>query len=366
VVCHATSDGEPTRWTKRPDLTFGAPAGYIPQDWRDPFVYRTAVGEPWQLVLAARYAEGPDRRCGVVARLTSTDLEQWTMAAPLWEPHRFIAQECPDVFQCGDWWYLVYSEFSDAFQTRYRIARGPDGPWLAAARDTVDARAFYAAKSVEHNGRRFFIGWIPTKQGDAWQWAGDLAVLEAHQEADGTLAFGLPEAVGAAYSDVQQVKLSPVDGAAGVPGRGALDRYAAWVGDPVPEHCLISLTVDVEAGTQAFGLLLNATVDGEEATVLRLEPQRDRVVLDRWPRGRTGPAQWQIDGDIPQIVELERSCPLPAGQHTVQVLLDGATGQVVVDDRVALSFRRDDRVADHLGFFVTDGRADLIALTVAT
>jgi hypothetical protein len=122
VVCHATSGGDLTRWTKHPEHTFGAPPGYVPQDWRDPFVFRPAPDEPWQLVLAARRTGVPDRRSGVVARLTSPDLERWTIAEPMWQPHRFITQECPDVFPSGDWWYLVYSEFSDAFQTRYRIA----------------------------------------------------------------------------------------------------------------------------------------------------------------------------------------------------------------------------------------------------
>ncbi|TDD27298.1 glycoside hydrolase [Kribbella turkmenica] len=369
VVCHAVSDGDPTEWTKLPAHTFGAPAGYMPQDWRDPFVYRTAPDEPWQMVLAARYTDSPARRRGVVARLTSTDLEQWELADPLWEPHRFITQECPDVFRWGDWWYLVYSEFTDAFQTRYRIARGPDGPWLAPRRDTVDGRAFYAAKSVEHAGRRFFIGWIPTKQGDcdagSWQWAGDLAVLEARQEDDGTLAFGLPAEILAAFSDAEQVKLAAVDGAATKPGEGAVDRYAAWIGDPVPERCLITVRADVEAGTQAFGVLLHAGADGEDGTVVRLEPQRGRIVLDRWPRGRTGPAQWQVDGDVPYAVELERACPLPPGVHTVQVLLDGTTGQVVVDDRVALSFRRYEPGACRPGLFATDGGFTLASLTVA-
>ncbi|MER7243878.1 glycoside hydrolase [Kribbella sp. NPDC000426] len=364
VVCHAVSDGDPTRWTKLPDLTFGAPDAYVPQDWRDPFVYRVAPDQPWQMVLAARYAGRPDRRAGVVARLTSTDLEQWTLAPPLWEPHRYITQECPDVFQWGDWWYLVYSEFSDAFQTRYRISRDPDGPWLAPAHDAVDGRAFYAAKSVEHNGRRFFIGWIPTKQDGAWQWAGDLAVLEASQTADGTLAFALPAEFRAAYSDVQQVSLKPVDGAASEPGQGAADRYAAWIGDPIPADCLIELVVDVAPGTQSLGLLLHASPDGEQATILRLEPQRNRMVLDTWPRGRTGPAQWQVDGDVPHVVELERPHPLPPGRHTLQVRLQGTTGQAILDDRTALSFR-DYGTDAHLGFFTTDGAATVISLTVA-
>ena len=282
VVCHATSDGDPTQWKKQPEHTFGAPPGYLPQDWRDPFVFRPAPNEPWQMVLAARHANGLDRRCGVVARLTSRDLERWTLAEPLWEPHRFITQECPDVFEWGGWWYLVYSEFSDAFQTRYRVARRPDGPWRARSRDTVDGRAFYAAKSVDHQGRRFFVGWIPTKQGEsdagAWQWAGRLAVLEAHQEDDGSLAFALPAEIVEAHADKRPVSLKPLDGAASEPGQGATDRYAAWVGDQLPDRCLVELTVDVAADTQAFGLLLHSSADGEEAAV---DPDRASTRADR-------------------------------------------------------------------------------------
>ena len=205
LVCHATSDGDPTRWTKHPEHTFGAPPGYLPRTGETRSCSGPPPIEPWQMVLAARHADAPDRRCGVVARLTSTDLEQWTIAEPLWEPHRFITQECPDVFQWGDWWYLVYSEFSDAFQTRYRIARQPDGPWLAPRRDTVDGRAFYAAKSVDHRGRRFFIGWIPTKQGEsdagAWQWAGDLAVWRRTRRMTAVSRSGSRRRFSRAYAD---------------------------------------------------------------------------------------------------------------------------------------------------------------------
>ena len=39
------------------------------------------------------------------------------------------AGTCPEVFQMGGWWYLVFSTFSDRFTTHYRMARTLDGPW---------------------------------------------------------------------------------------------------------------------------------------------------------------------------------------------------------------------------------------------
>ena len=67
-----------------------------------------------------------------MARLISDDLTHWTPVAPLWDPHRFVTQECPELFRIGDWWYLVYSEFTDRFVTRYRMSRSPEGPWAGS------------------------------------------------------------------------------------------------------------------------------------------------------------------------------------------------------------------------------------------
>jgi beta-fructofuranosidase len=369
VICHATSQGDLTSWVRHPELTFGAPDGYLPEDWRDPYVYRVSPAEPWQLVLAGRRAGAPGRRSGVVARLTSTDLLTWQPTTPLWEPHRFITQECPDVFCWGEWWYLVYSEFTDAFQTRYRISRSPDGPWLAPELDTVDGRARYASKSVARDGRRFFAGWIATREGRTddgdWEWAGDLAALEATQGPDGSLGFGLPNELATSFAAVDPVALEPVDGSASVPGTGALDRYAAWLGPVLPDPCLITLTLDVPAGNLTCGLLLRTDDEAQTGYVLRLEPSRGRVVFDRWPRGSTGEAQWQARGDVPYAIELERPCPLPPGRHRVQVLIEESILVAVVDDLVALSTRIYDHPSGRLGVFACDGEIRIVELTVA-
>lgn len=361
VVCHATSQGDLTQWTKHPDWDLPAGPEYAPQDWRDPFVFRPSEGGPWQMLMAARRIDKPFRRSGVVARLESDDLVTWRDAGTAWEPHRFITQECPDVFQWGDWWYLVYSEFTDSFCTRYRVSATPDGPWHAPADDTIDGRAFYAAKTVELSGNRFFVGWIASKQGErddgAWQWAGTMSILQAHQRSDGSLAFDLPDAVKDAYGadiDVTE-QFTAANGADPRVGAGARDRFSAWLGPVLEPDSIFAVEIDIAPGSQSCGVLLRSSDDGEEGYALRLEPQRNRMVLDRWPRGRTGDEQWQVLGDVPHAVELERSVALPAGTHRLEVHFDHDICVAVIDGGVALSTRLYDRTDGRVGLFAQDG-----------
>jgi beta-fructofuranosidase len=293
-------------------------------------------------------------------------LGEWQVAEPFWDPRRYLMHECPDVFQWGDWWYLVYSEFTDTFTTRYRMARSPQGPWTVPAHDSVDGRSFYASKSAAAGGRRFFFGWIASKKeardDGAWLWAGTMSTLEARQNADGTLAFGLPDEVVDSFS-------APVDlwPALALPtGRlEAPDGYRAVVSDTdAPTTFLTTAVFDIAAGTTETGLLLRSSADGDESYVVRLEPRRNRVVLDRWPRQITGPAQWEISGDVP--FELERPCELAPGRHTLEVLVDGDAFVAVVDRQVTLSGRLYDRLTGRLGTFVGEGAVDVVSLTVRT
>lgn len=361
LVAHATSTTELGDWVKHPALTLGAPDGYETGDWRDPFVFRD--GDTWRMLVAARHEDGPQRRRGTIAQLTSKDLESWTPAEPFWDPRRYIAHECPDVFRWGEWWYLVFSEFSDAFCTRYRIARSLEGPWLVPDHDTVDARSFYAAKTVERDGRRFFVGWIATREGatddGAWQWAGTLSTLEATQRPDGTLDFHLPEEFLASFS-------VPVVAGVAVPARlNGSERFAQLVGDvDLPDSYLLTVELDLSDEVEEVGILVRSTADGDEAGAIRLEPRRDRVVFDRWPRTRTGDEQWQISGDVPFV--FERPCPLPPGRHTVEIVVSDDILVAVVDRRVALSTRLYQRAGERVGVFVTGGAIDLASLELRT
>ena len=57
---------------------------------------------------------------------------------------------------------------------------------------------------------------------------------------------------------------------------------------------------------------------------------------------------------MPHAVELERPCALPAGQHTVQVLIDGSTIVAVIDNLVALSARLYDHRTGRIGLATCD------------
>lgn len=365
LVAHATSADGMVSWDKHPELTFGAPAGYESADWRDPFVFRDEEKGVWRMLVAARHLHGAERRRGVIAELRSNDLVTWTLSEPFWDPRRYITHECPDVFQWGEWWYLVYSEFSESFTTRYRMARTPDGPWTVPDHDSIDGRAYYAAKTAGRDGRRFFFGWIATKDGEvddgAWQWAGTMSVLEATQRSDGTLAFRLPEELTDSFDEQVPVLLpGPLPLTLHAP-----DGYADTVsaGD-LPDTFYAGAEIDIEPGTTETGLLLRASEDGDRSYILRLEPRRGRVVFDRWPREQTGEAQWHISGDVPFELELERPCTLEPGRHTVEIIADRDILVAVIDRAVSLSTRMYGRPGGRLGFFAGEGGATLQALTV--
>lgn len=381
AVMHAVSRDLVT-WEKRPADTFYAPDGlYEPHDWRDPHVFADPRTGGYGMLLAARRTEGSDRRRGCIGWCSSSDLTTWEPGEPFWSPGLYMTHECPDLFRLGDWWYLVFSEFSERFTTRYRMSRSLDGPWEAPVEDTLDGRGFYAAKTAgDEQGRRFAFGWIPTKAGEtddgAWEWAGQLAVHELAQNPDGTLAVRLPATIRDAFAHHQPAELDKSDGdwragdagsAAGAIVGTAPGTVAAAHAAELPDRCLLSGTVTVEPGSRACGVLLRTGPEPDTGYVIRLEPHRDRMVFDRWPRSEQGEEQWQIDGDVAHVVELERAVALDPGRpYRLEVLVDGSACTAYLDGQVAMSARMYDRRSGGWGLFVREGTATFTDWVVRT
>lgn len=361
-VMHATST-DLRRWTKHPEHTFfAAPTRYEMNDWRDPFVFWNAEKWEYWMLLAARWKDRPSRRRGLTACAASRDLQRWEVREPFWAPDLYYTHECPDLFRIGDWYYLVYSEFTDTVRTRYRMSRSLAGPWRAPADDLFDDRAYYAAKTAGDGRRRFLFGWLPTREGEKddghWQWGGNLVVHELEQQPDGSLSVRVPQTIVAPFTRPLALNPQPRLGTwhlGDTISTDAASRFSLLTMGDLPQECLISLRISYEHPTANFGLLLRADSELGRYYQLRFEPARQRLVFDRWPRS------W----DNPFIVE--RPLSLKPGQAVrVQVLLDGTCLVAYADDRVALSARTYDHRDGQLGLFVAEGRARFEELAVRT
>jgi beta-fructofuranosidase len=360
AVMRATSPDLQT-WTKDDSFLFFAPEGYEVDDWRDPFVFWNEQADEYWMLLAARTTTGPSRNRGCVALATSPDLNQWTVAAPFWAPSLYFTHECPDLFQIGDWWYLVYSTFSERVVTHYRMSRSLQGPWLTPANDTFDARAFYAAKTASDGQRRFAFGWLPTRVDErddgSWQWGGHLVVHEIVQEADGTLSVRMPESVHQAFNAPVKIQPRPVLGDWQIHedhlSADAISRHSAlYLGD-LPKTCLIELELKLTAGTVNAGVLLRANAELNSYYQIRIEPLNSRLVFDRWPR----------PGDQPFMLErlLETAADRPI---KLQIIVDGTCVVAYVDDKIACSSRMYEHRTGGFGLFVSEGKADFSNLRV--
>ncbi|NLF00704.1 MAG: DUF4975 domain-containing protein [Anaerolineales bacterium] len=316
------------------------------------------------MLLAARQPGGPSRRRGCTALCASADLHTWEVRAPFWAPRLYFTHECPDLFRLGDWWYLLFSEFSEANLTRYRMSRSLAGPWLTPPDDAFDGRAFYAAKTASDGAHRYLFGWCASREGERddgrWQWGGNLVVHELTARADGTLAVRPPEGVVAAFH--QPVELAPEQKPAlGEPCDHAICLTApgSFVCEPVgpqPTCGKLTVTVHAQEHTRGCGLALCLSDDLEKGYYIRVEPQQQRLVFDLWPR----------PGDRPFVTGIERPLAVTPGEPlTLTVLLDGSVCVVYAGGQVALCARLYDLQqanARRWGVFVQQGAAEFDAL----
>jgi len=129
AIMHAVSS-DLIHWRKVPQDTFYAPTDrYEQDDWRDPFVFWNEDAREYWMLLAARVKKNlPSNRRGCTALCASRDLQKWEVREPFWEPGLYYTHECPDLFKMGDWWYFLYSTFSERFVTHYRMSRSLKGP----------------------------------------------------------------------------------------------------------------------------------------------------------------------------------------------------------------------------------------------
>lgn len=222
AVQYATSkDG--VSWTKNVAFVMrGDDYGYSKKDFRDPELIKTEDGVYHMFV--STYDGGK----GVLAEFTSKDCQNWEhkgiFLKMMWD--RFY--ECPNIFQMGNWWYLVYSD-QTGFMRKVQYFKATSLAGLAACTGNgdnptwpddhegfLDSRGLYAGKTASDGTNRYLWGWCPTRKGkdntmtktEDLDWAGNIVCHRLVQHEDGTLSLGAISAIEKKYDQAKEVKSS--------------------------------------------------------------------------------------------------------------------------------------------------------------
>ena len=258
-------------WTKsRTFLLRGRDYGYSSNDFRDPCIFRTDDGIYHMLVSTTANGKG------VLAEFTSANLTDWThqgvFMTMMWD--RFY--ECPDVFQMGDWWYLVYSEIHNAVR-RVQYLKGRTleelkattkddaGMWPDDHEGFLDSRGLYAGKTASDGQNRYLWGWCPTRSGkdnanvgeQAPEWAGSMVAHRVVQHPDGSLSLGEVDAIRQKYAQEQKVVVMRRQGEVQeTDGKYVLQEGSNLLFNRLGYHNHIRLTVRTEGASDRFGISL--------------------------------------------------------------------------------------------------------------
>lgn len=379
---HAVSS-DLEHWRDLPEDRFTADGKiYLKSDWRDPFVFWNAEEKKWWMLLAAR-ENAPTERNGCVALCVSDDLSHWEYRKPLYASREHqAANECPDLFKMGQWYYLIYSNYTDGFCTHYRMSRSLSGPWLRPEADTFDGRAFYAAKTGSDGVHRYIYGWNPTRgennwnfdpqqdQGNdykTWNWGGSIIVHELHQHEDGTLGVGPVQSVAQAFCREEAAVYQPLSGPweqSGDTLRCVSDgQFSCVLAQELPPVCRVKTKLRYGGKPAQFGIALHMDGQFSDGYYLAFDPAFRRVQY------KSGLRMNEEGGKMfPYAVEMERPLVLEPGRdYEIELYIQDTIGLMYVNRDMAFSFRMyHSGKGSRLGFFTCEGTLEVAQTRIET
>lgn len=336
-------------------------------DWRDPFVFYNEDEKKYWMLLCARRKGAGKLRGGCVGLAKSDDLYHWTYEKPFYDTCMYIAPECPEVFKWGKKWYLLFSEFSDRFATRYRMAESLAGPWTIPEDDVIDTRADYAIKTVQDindSSKRYALGWVPTKRGETdfgeWEWGGEFIAHELHQDSnDGRLLASAVPAVLKWYNQsIPKGGITVCNACVKQKDDGAItletDTLGAVLRQISGDAFRIEADIEVHCGNE-IGLALHCDEGLNEGYFLRINLAMRTAAWDMWPRRKAGKYQWQAAGDVPYQVETMRLLRSADRLH-ITVIREGTLCTVYINNETALTSRMYNRKGGMAGVYAMPGR----------
>lgn len=369
-IIHAISEDCET-WSLLDEKFYPDGKYYEEIHWRDPYVFYCQEESNWWMLTAAR-SKGKSLRRACVGLSKSTDLHKWVCCPPIYSPESAnCAYECPDYFKMGDWYYLVFSSYSDRFQTLYRMSRSPMGPWIAPENDCFDTRAFYAAKTASDGINRYVYGWNPTRQVNefyfdpekdygndnrTWDWGGNLIIHKLIQNQDGSLAVSPPESVNNLMKREVPLNFEPVSGdwstIADTYSTNSKNGYScALLGNMPIQPCKLSISFRFSGDPIQLGFAFSIDETFSSGYYLAIEPGHKRIQFKTWIRNDPSTAMV-----FPYEAESERTYEFASNiWHHITAFRDGSVMEIYIDDQIVLGTRAYDRSGFKWGIFSEGG-----------
>ncbi len=346
---HATSPDLIT-WTKHPEDKIG-PDGVIyankPQNrnWRDSYVFwNDAEKQFWMLVIADSIAE----KKPVQGLLISKDLKTWTYEKPLEDAD---GQECPDLFQIGDTWYLIGGD-------HYLSAKNPRGPYTRPAFCMIDRPGVYAAKRMFDGTRHIWSGWAwdtsTLRDGDNGIWGGDQCLpREIYPGPDGQLFCKPAREIEAAFPNPAALQPETLQGTWKNDG----DRLTGVTEGGGKAACRYATPSDYMF-TCTFRLDPNANI----SFLMRQNAARDRAYRFTV---RPGVKQAALSGE--NINRVHDNVIVDTGKPvTVKGFVLGSLVECFINDSYAFTRRAYNLHAGDLGIEVENGGVEILDMRIGT
>lgn len=346
ILLHATSN-DFVHWTKSANaLQLKPQPGYDDRNWRDPAVIWDEENQEYLLILGARKGQDKHRLTGRLVKYTSPDLTNWQFKGDFWAPNLYTMFEMPQLFKMGDWWYLIYSEYSVKNKVFYRMSKSLSGPWLKPKDEAFDGRAYYAARTAFDGKRRVLFGWVPTKKVNDdmnnYEWGGTFVPQEIYQRSDNTLGVRPIEEICAAFSSRKKLgnqELTAVD---------TLKKQVLI--HNTGEHFYFHSTINFDETVSDFSIRLYQNPATDESYEFRFNLDEGQLTLDKNPCYR-----WyqMMDKGLNRPIKLKAN-----HDYDLKLIVDDNILTIYLDG-VALNARVYHKFGRELAVTVTNGRLKL-------